>query len=85
MAGLVYIRTPHSGLPSALNEVYIQGGRQGWLIAADLKEVAAQGHVTTFPGTERTVIAQFPIAGNKAPAHTILHLGPCTFADLAEL
>lgn len=85
MSGLAYIRTPYSGLPSYLNEVYIQGGRYGWLIAADLKEVATQGHITTFPGTERTVIAQFPVAGNKPPAHRVLHVGPCTNEDLAGL
>jgi len=85
MAGLAHITTPHSGLPSYLNEVWIQGGRHGWLIAADMVEVAAQGHVTTFPSTERTVIAQFPVAGNKPPAHSVLHLGPCTYADFAEL
>jgi hypothetical protein len=71
MAGLVHITTPYSGLPSHLNEVWIQGGRHGWLLAADLKEIAAQGHVTTFPGTERTI--------------SVLHVGPCTYAELAEL
>jgi hypothetical protein len=85
MAGLAHITTPYSGLPSYLNEAWIQGGRHGWLIAADMKEIAAQGHITTFPGTEQTIIAQFPIAGNKLPPHSVLHVGPCTYADLAEL
>jgi hypothetical protein len=85
MAGLAHISTPHSGLPAHLNDVWIQGGRQGMLIAADLKEIAARGHITEFPGTERTLIAQFPVAGNKAPEHHVLHVGPCTYADLAEL
>lgn len=85
MAGLVHISTPNSGLPAYLNDVWITGGRQGMLIAADLKEIAAQGHVTTFPGQERTIIAQFPVAGNKPPAHRVLHAGPCTWKDLAEL
>jgi hypothetical protein len=85
MAGLVHITTPYSGLPSYLNEVWIQGGRHGWLIAADLKEIAARGHVTSFPGTEKTVIAQFPVAGNTPPAHSMLHVGPCTYAELAAL
>ena len=85
MAGLVHISTPHSGLPVHLNDVWITGGRQGMLIAADLKEVAAMGHVTEFPGLERTLIAQFPVADNKAPGHCVLHVGPCTWADLSEL
>lgn len=85
MSGLAHITTPYSGLPSHLSEVWIQDGRYGWLIAADLKEIAAQGHVTTFPGSEKTVIAQFPVEGNTPPEHSVLHLGPCIEADLAGL
>jgi hypothetical protein len=55
------------------------------LIAADLKEVAAQGHITTFPDQERTLIAQFPVKGNKTPEHSLLHVGPCLWEDLREL
>jgi hypothetical protein len=55
------------------------------LVAADLNEVAARGHITEFPGTKRTLIAQFPVAGNKAPEHHALHVGPGTYADFAEL
>ena len=85
MAGLAHISTPYSGLPAYLNEAYITGGRHGMLIAADLKEIAAKGHVTVFPGTDRTIIAQFPVADNRVPEHCVLHVGPCTLADLAEL
>ncbi|ORX94674.1 hypothetical protein BCR34DRAFT_579817 [Clohesyomyces aquaticus] len=85
MAGLAHISTPYSGLPAHLNDVWIKGGRYGMLIAADLKEVAAKGHITTFPGQERTIIAQFPYAGNKVPEHCVLHAGPCTDLDLLEL
>lgn len=85
MSGLAHISTPNSGLPAHLNEVYISGGRHGMLIAADLKEVAAKGHVTEFPGNDQTLIAQFPVRGNKTPEHRILHGGPCTWADLEGL
>jgi len=85
MAGLVHITTPHSGLPDELNEAWISGGRYGWLIAADLAELAAQGHITTFPGLQRTIIAQFPVADNTPPAHSVLHEGPCEVWDQPEL
>lgn len=86
MAGLLHITTPGSGLPDELNEVFIQGGRYGWLIAADTVDVAgASGHVTEFPGDERTVIAQFPVEGNTPPAHSILHDGPCLLEDFVGL
>ncbi|KAF1355610.1 hypothetical protein EJ07DRAFT_168094 [Lizonia empirigonia] len=85
MSGLAHISTPNSGLPAHLNDAWITGGPHGMLIAADLKEIVAKGHVTEFPSQERTLIAQFPVAGNKAPAHKILHVGPCTLTDLAGL
>jgi hypothetical protein len=85
LSGLAHISTPDSGLPPHLNEVYIAGGRHGIVIAADLKGIAGKGHVTTFPGLDRTIIAQFPVADNKVPEHSVLHVGPCTLADLAEL
>lgn len=85
LSGLAHIRTPDSGLPDHLNEVYITGGRYGMLIAADLKEVAARGHSTAFPGLDRTVIAEFPTVGNKVPEHSVLHVGPCILEDLAGL
>lgn len=85
MAGQVHIVTPSSGLPDKLNEVYIEGGRYGWLIAADTADVAAEGHVTDFPSDERTIIAQFPLKDNQAPAHSVLHDGPCTKEDYAGL
>lgn len=85
MAGQVHIVTPSSGLPDELNEVYIEGGRYGWLIAADTADVAAEGHVTDFPSDQRTIIAQFPLRDNQAPAHSVLHDGPCTKEDYAGL
>lgn len=85
MSGLAHISTPDSGLPAHLNDVWLSGGRHGMLIAADLKEIAEKGHITEFPSQDRTLIAQFPVAGNKAPEHQVLHVGPCTWVDLAEL
>jgi hypothetical protein len=55
------------------------------LIAADLKEFAAQGHITTFPGQERTLIAQFPVKGNNVPEHSLLHVGSCLWKGLRGL
>ncbi|KAK3709680.1 hypothetical protein LTR37_010707 [Vermiconidia calcicola] len=81
MAGQVHVTTPYSGLPDELNEVWVEGGRYGFLIAADTVDVASHGHITEFPSHERTVIAQFPVKGNKAPEHSVLHEGPCVMAD----
>ena len=85
MSGLVHIKTPHSGLPHRLNEVYVEGGRTGWILAADTADVADQGHITSSPGLQPTVIAQSTIKGNKPPEHSVLHNGPCLGGDLAGL
>lgn len=85
MSGLVYITTPNSGLPDWQNSAYFSPGKTGWLIAADLKEIAAKGHITSFPSADQTVIAQFPVANNQPPAHKVLHAGPCMSTDLQGL
>ena len=85
MSGLVHIKTPDSGLPPDQSEVWIQGGKYGWLIAADLKDEAAHGHVTEFPSAADTVIAQFPFVENKVPGHEVLYAGPCRMEEMIGL
>lgn len=72
ISGLVHIR-----LPNLTTEAWIQGGKYGFIIAADTIEVSKLGHITEFPGGDDTVIAQFPIAGGVVPEHVVLHEGPC--------
>ena len=85
MYGLVHIRTPHSGLPPEESEAWIQGGKYGWLIAVDLKDEAAYGHVTEFPSPADTLIAQFPFSNNEVPKHRILYSGPCRMDEMIGL
>ncbi len=48
------------------------------LIAADLKSLSTvAGHFTEFPSDEPTLAVQIPFVDDKAPAHKILHHGPC--------
>ncbi|KAK4150440.1 hypothetical protein C8A00DRAFT_18038 [Chaetomidium leptoderma] len=48
------------------------------LIAADLKSASTvAGHFTEFPSDEPTILVQVPFLDNKAPAHIVLHDGPC--------
>lgn len=59
---------------------YIMPGtvRSSVLIAADLKAVSTiAGHYTEFPSDEPTILVQIPFEDDKAPAHTVLHDGPC--------
>lgn len=85
MSGLAHIRTPHSGLPKEQSEVWIQGGKYGVLIAADLKSEAKYGHVTEFPSAADTVIAESPFAGGKEPGHQVLYVGPCRMGEMVGL
>ncbi|KAF2499831.1 hypothetical protein BU16DRAFT_454117 [Lophium mytilinum] len=86
LSGLAHIRIPNSTLPASESEAWIQGGKYGFLIAADTLDRAPRaGHVTEFPGSDETVILQFPTEGNKIPSHELLHTGPCRLDELVGL
>lgn len=73
ISGLVHIQ-----LPNSTTEAWIQGGKYGFILAADTVEVSKLGHITEFPGGDDTVIAQFPVTGGQVPGHVVLYEGPCT-------
>jgi hypothetical protein len=75
----------HISLPTSKDEIYIQPGPLSILLVIDQRNVSISGHITEFPGSETTLIAQFPIAGNQVPAHTVLHSGPCGLDDVRGL
>ncbi|OCL15472.1 hypothetical protein AOQ84DRAFT_278891 [Glonium stellatum] len=85
LSGLVHIRIPNSTLSPEQSEAWIVGGKYGILIAADTVDVSKAGHVTEFPSSDDTVIAQFPIPGNKVPEHRLLYTGPCKMEELVGL
>ncbi|KAI5207828.1 hypothetical protein E4T39_01763 [Aureobasidium subglaciale] len=80
LQGLVHISLPYSD-----EEVYIQPGPLSILLVIDQRNVSISGHITDFPGSETTLIAQFPVTGNKIPGHTVLHSGPCGLDDVRSL
>jgi hypothetical protein len=75
----------HISLTTSKDEIYIQPGPLSILLVIDERNVSISGHITDFPGEETTLIAQFPIAGNQVPVHTVLHSGPCGFDDARDL
>jgi hypothetical protein len=75
----------HISLPNSKDETYIQPGSLSILLVIDQRNVSISGHITEFPGSETTLIAQFPVAGNQVPAHTVLHSGPCDLDDVRGL
>ncbi|KAF2190434.1 hypothetical protein K469DRAFT_656752 [Zopfia rhizophila CBS 207.26] len=85
LSGLIHIMIPNSDLPKHQSEAWIHGGKYGFVIAADTKERSGPGHVTEFPSDEPTWLAQFPVEGNVAPEHELLHVGPCEMGDLVGL
>jgi len=59
---------------------YVMPGtlQSSMLIAGDLKSASTiAGHFTEFPSDEPTVLVQVPFENDRAPAHTVLHSGPC--------
>ncbi|KAI4716007.1 hypothetical protein E4T48_07814 [Aureobasidium sp. EXF-10727] len=80
LQGLVHISFPNSN-----DDIYIQPGPLSIILVVDQKNVSVSGHVTEFPGEEVTLIAQFPVAGNRVPGHTVLHSGACGVEDVRGL
>ena len=72
-------------LPNAKGQARIEGGENGLIIAADTADISTNGHNTTYPGNTDTIALQIPFADGKAPAHTVLHEGPCECNEMAGI
>ncbi|KAK5151034.1 hypothetical protein LTS14_009529 [Recurvomyces mirabilis] len=79
LSGLARIALPTRPSISSDSEAYFQAGEI--LIATDLQSLSALGHITDFPSSVDTTIAQFPVAGNVVPEHKVLHAGRCSKDD----
>lgn len=55
------------------------------IIASDLRSESRDGHITQFPGSDVTVIAQWPAEGNVAPPHVVLYEGACGMGEMVGL
>ncbi|KAI0380833.1 hypothetical protein F5Y04DRAFT_256814 [Hypomontagnella monticulosa] len=76
LSGLMRVTVPDDS-----TAFYASGGKSGILFASDTPEVSTKGHLTSFPGTEGTLVATIPTKNNQNPAHTVLHSGPCKKAE----
>jgi hypothetical protein len=73
----------HITFPNATDEVWVQGGKYGLIIAVDKAAVSKYGHNTTYPSDADTVTLQVPFSSGVIPNHTVLHNGPCTWPEMA--
>ncbi|KAL8707612.1 MAG: hypothetical protein Q9220_007399 [cf. Caloplaca sp. 1 TL-2023] len=64
-------------IPNSTQTVTIRGNRNGLVLAADIKDLSILGHRSVYASDRQTVIVQIPVAGNRVPAHRILHGGAC--------
>ncbi|KAJ5779296.1 hypothetical protein N7457_007016 [Penicillium paradoxum] len=71
----------HITLPLSTTEAWVQGGKNGAILALDTADVSELGHFTTYPSQERTTAVQIPL-GKGVPAHRVLHEGPCSGEEL---
>lgn len=76
LSGAANITLPHSS-----QHAYIEGGKNGLIVAND---VMGTGHITKYPTSQQTVTLQIPFAmdskdgGAEVPAHTVRRRdGPC--------
>lgn len=64
------------------DEVYVQGGKYGVVIAADTADVSKHGHRTEYLSGANTIALQLPVA---SISHKVLHNGPCKFSELTGI
>jgi hypothetical protein len=75
----------HITLPNAAEEVWVQGGKYGLIIAVDNAVVSEYGHITTYPSDADTVALQVPFSSGVIPNHMALHQGPCRWPEMAGI
>ena len=68
----------HITLPNSTTEAWVEGGKNGVILALDTVDVSAFGHFTTYPSQERTTAVQIPLGEKGVPGHWVLHEGPCS-------
>ena len=80
LAGVAHVTLPiPTSKNKSLDEAWILGGPQGFLIAIDTE---GAGHTTTYPSDQPTVALQIPWASvDDIPAHSVVADGPCYFAS----
>ncbi|KXG50934.1 uncharacterized protein PGRI_065060 [Penicillium griseofulvum] len=71
----------HITLPDSTTEAWIEGGRNGVILALDTADVSALGHFTTYPSRDRTTSVVIPLE-KGVPSHRVLHDGPCQGEEL---
>ena len=85
LSGLVHFKIPNSTLAPAASEAWIEGGRNGLIIAADIRSHSRYGHFAEFPSNAATVVVQIPTANEEIPDHDVLHSGPCGWEEMIGL
>ncbi|KAI3136424.1 hypothetical protein CBS147325_7414 [Penicillium roqueforti] len=72
----------HITLPNSTTGAWIEGGKNGVILALDTANVSALGHFTTYPSRERTTAMLIPLGEEGVPRHRVLHAGPCRGEEL---
>lgn len=71
----------HITIPNSQQEVYIEGGKYGLLLAADTADVSQSGHISS-TGNEEVTDLMIPTPNGRLPRHNVLHSNPCTPQEL---
>lgn len=75
----------HITLPNSTDEVWVQGGKYGLILAADTPDVSAHGHRTQYPGDATSIALQVPLSAEAKLDYVLLHNGSCTLEDMVGL
>lgn len=75
----------HISLYKGDDEVWIQGGKYGLIIAADTADRTTHGHLTRYPSAADTVSLSIPIKDRDNFKYRVLHSGPCKEEEMVGI
>jgi hypothetical protein len=66
-------------------EVWIQGGKYGLIIADDTAGRTEHGHLTRYPSAANTIALQIPIEDRENFKYKVLHKGACREEEMTGI
>ncbi|CAF9906096.1 hypothetical protein IMSHALPRED_004076 [Imshaugia aleurites] len=69
-------------IPNSTQEVTVHGGKNAFILAADVANVSQTGHVSSVISDEELTGLMIPTLNAQIPPHKVIHEGACEKDDL---
>lgn len=68
--------------PNNSENAVVEGGRNGLILATDIKQTGSIGHIATYAKNTLTSGVALPVKDNNVPEHKVLYRGACKGIEL---